>query len=1324
MARGKSGAAPRPVTLGQRVATRDPVSLWALVCAAGASPTCRTVWPRVGHLAHAVLVSTAHGRGQSQATEAKSLLDACVRDAPRLVHVEDFVPFDPRDEVWARSEHVLGRLFPGSVERPVADISRARLVAEITDDFLCASHGFGITDLVDATLAHINLAVETFSSAWAPASAPADERVSLSQDEIDAAGVVNSMAALVGNESASRKAALDWVTHPARRLKYDFQAHDSTFGSALRVRAPWADSPLWLPLAFLPESLGVAVSKLASEAAQDVGARRGFAAMASREVLRCLWRFSTRVLGTDDPNGVRAVSPENVVQWVAMLGEQRAVVVQIVAELDVVRLSDRLVGKPMALQVSEAAASVGGEFVDVPMPGRVLKLRRGIEVVPLLVTVTPGHIVAPRGPGMFGMTLEDLQWAAQTAKQDSDLFMFCREQARRGLRLMSFEAIDVWNWWQSNAKSMSTSGHTPDLLVVEPHSASAEWNRHRNLAPLERALFDLEFPDLTQLDAVEDDARAPMVFWREAAESLAADDFGDHPEPDLMGWAIHIGDPPVAVQALKRNWGPEAGDFLHRLGGGMVFGLAQICNVWRRAHANSVVDGYRVMLTVPSQEVSPDPGCATSHTPLKLESVSSGSGGPTVLDVVASVQFVDTEHDLDSFNFRLHTAMAELFAALCSQGGATEEAADGVRKAWVSAPHVVKVWATAPATVRNKHVRPIAIDEALMSEMERLVAETVAAAEVEPGSYFGKQANAIDRDVLAPVALDLLTARLSQFSTEDIVRFGMVQLERNESTTRARLRHVEQSAGSLTIDWDPNTSIVSLHEKSFARRRAIETVIEASLREDVHGNRVLDELAWGEVLAAALEYLNATVRSEQLHYQVNPTYLEISDSYELLTKPYLAVEGAGGSDDTVFTEPSGSTEDLAVSAYDIDMKTFHRLRAVASLEEALNRDASTAEGGDGVGDERADELADDNAAAGDSGVAASQEMLAELEQPMLDAYGAAAIDILTVLLVLVRWPLAEDDDDAITVERDVVLEFLSREAILGAEAGGVERLDRALTMLTLTHADLTAADWRPWQVKTRRDRLLVRPIPLLPDGRLVVAPHYVHAAFGVYQGYLGEGALPWTQPAPPKGVSDALAAIRQRRNEELEVTVASTLRSAGWTVIERVRPGKGARIGVPELTTEIDVIAARDGDEVVWLLEVKDPTSVFGVPELRRHLDRFFRADGKRPSYETQLTRKESEVAPFVINVRAALGLGPLPEGQAPRLETRFVTRRMDPAGFASSRFEFLTVDDLSKAIASLGTQPAASTWAAYANGISPRRPGVSKSGSQESGSQEGDSSS
>jgi hypothetical protein len=175
--------------------------------------------------------------------------------------------------------------------------------------------------------------------------------------------------------------------------------------------------------------------------------------------------------------------------------------------------------------------------------------------------------------------------------------------------------------------------------------------------------------------------------------------------------------------------------------------------------------------------------------------------------------------------------------------------------------------------------------------------------------------------------------------------------------------------------------------------------------------------------------------------------------------------------------------------------------------------------------------------------------------------------------------------------------------------------------------------------------------------------------------------LPWSSPQAPGVLDRALADMRDGRNRQLENDVAVALHDAGYIRKVRVSETDPQKLGVPSLSGEIDAVAGRPGSPTIWLLEVKDPADVFVVPEIRRHLDRFYVTRERDKAYVEQLNAKYNDLQPHAGSVAAALGL-PVDDGTVYEIRPMFVTRRPVPAAFVGGPFPFTTLSELVDALA------------------------------------------
>jgi hypothetical protein len=358
------------------------------VFAAGASPGPREHWLAVGAIAHATLTNGTVGGSETTAAEIAGLISAAEQEHRNIGGMQDFTPSDPRDRIVVRLSNHLVRLFPGSVERPVADVERALLVAAAIDDLIAQRMGFGIEDYLTVVLRYIDWSLVAISTTWPEAGD--EESGALTQREVDAAREVvlgRTPEHLVHDDRARR--ALQWATSSRDSLSHDPGNPQSQFHEFVRVESNTCDEARWLPLAFLPEALTLGVTKLAAGVADSAEANEKWAQVSAARVRRALWKFSSKILGPQDIDNLPTVSPRNVVQWISIANDDTAIAVQITSLLEIVPFPD---GVPWA--AAEAAhqptGETSGQGRPIRMPGgATVTLERSVHVVPLMVVATP-----------------------------------------------------------------------------------------------------------------------------------------------------------------------------------------------------------------------------------------------------------------------------------------------------------------------------------------------------------------------------------------------------------------------------------------------------------------------------------------------------------------------------------------------------------------------------------------------------------------------------------------------------------------------------------------------------------------------------------------------------------------------------------------------------------------------------------------------------------------------------------------------------------------------------------------------------------------------
>lgn len=624
--------------------------------------------------------------------------------------------------------------------------------------------------------------------------------------------------------------------------------------------------------------------------------------------------------------------------------------------------------------------------------------------------------------------------------------------------------------------------------------------------------------------------------------------------------------------------------------------------------------------------------------------------------VVEATLLVSTQAFAETADADIRAAqalMGESVSDIARHGGLAEDPAESIRQAWAKSKPTFALSIRTARTARPELPSPLGLDAAFSSEAYRDIAKRVRSVGVAAKVYAGDEAKALDRDVLAPAALGLLTERLARHNAEELISIGMIEAERAAADRERDARNLEQSS-RLVLEWDPVARMAEAQSDHLVLRRCIEILVELALRDQPGGQTPVDRVAWMELLAAARAYLEATSRSESVHHQVRPTAIKISDLYEI-----EAVDPPAG---TAVPTAAGQGR-----VYNLNVQAFREARA--------SHDVST-----GTTAEKGHHFPN----SANAPRTHLPDIPADVDEAAEQAFGVSASDIITVLFALAKWPLSVTDDDAVITDIDTVVQTLCGLLTFSSEPDGESRIRSAVSLLTSRPDDLMSADWRPWHARSRQRRLLVQPVAALRDDFAVIAPHFCLISASVYLNYLTQGLLPWSSPPPPPALDRALMDLRDTRNRQLEADVADALRGEGYACVVRIRETDPQRLGVPSLSGEIDAVAGRPGSRIIWLLEVKDPADVYVVPEIRRHLDRFYTTRGKHKAYADQLDAKLKDLTPHTSAIAAMLGITST-KNLAYEIRPIFVTRRPVPAAFTGGPFSFATLQDLIQTLSAEG---------------------------------------
>src|SRR5712692_6067832 len=158
-------------------------SVLALLAAAIDSPGCAHRLPSLEVLWVRALVRPPVGQLEASAQDLDRLLASARSGHPELIHYEDWWPPDPRLEVRHASGGRRLRVHPGLQGNPIGTLRSAEDVALALDGAIDKRHGFGLSDLIEATLHYSDWRLGELQPVWPLARIERD--VALSEEEAE-----------------------------------------------------------------------------------------------------------------------------------------------------------------------------------------------------------------------------------------------------------------------------------------------------------------------------------------------------------------------------------------------------------------------------------------------------------------------------------------------------------------------------------------------------------------------------------------------------------------------------------------------------------------------------------------------------------------------------------------------------------------------------------------------------------------------------------------------------------------------------------------------------------------------------------------------------------------------------------------------------------------------------------------------------------------------------------------------------------------------------------------------------------------------------------
>ncbi len=791
-------------------------------------------------IANAITDNGPGGR-VAQAEDLALIVQNAHEDNPRLWSLTDALPLDPRLCVHVRWGRGTYRLHPGSMERPVAVVAKAGLVAGVVDRGLSATHGFRLTDLVEVLLRHSDCGVKTLSTHWSiPPADDAGDTPVISDAEIRAFKTLPSLHALATQctDHDAARLAVEWLTRPARELDIDLESGDSVFGPT-GVAISTSGTSYTMSPALVPEIISAATFAFAKDsAARDSSAADRFHAAVAQATGRALSRLQFGI------EALPRLADGSEIHSLLRLASNTYLVVDVVASLSDVQALDGIESRYERLERIAPGTSL------VAQSGRTLEIPGRARVEPLLVVGHPQHL-AVMGQGA-AVTLEDLEWVSTRVEDDPDLlyrFISDLNHLPGVSSLISFESINVFEHWMENAHALHRAGVVFDLMAIESHRGDREWTEAASRSPLEHALATLSFP--------------AAAWWPMQKPSDHSTEFFD-PQTGSY-WNVAPGEPPVAVGGLFDDLVDDVRPHLEHLS-------RQV--LWKLRH---VRDGLLERWGLAGLRVRIVDSSPPGDDPIDLAGVGLANGVPEIQLGISSEAIHRLERDSEEYETEVGSTIAAGVVMLTS--GEVDRAA--FAQAWNAAPSGIRMDAFYLPQIVQQPGKPQHPDTSAKSAARRDLASQLAEMDIEPGRLLGKQAAAFETRLVYPATRTFLHQELAAYSADAVTEIAIRELEKCYARRSRRERELafRQRLPIPLVDAAEETADISLEASTLAR--TAELVLEEVLVDPPGGDVEPDRMQWREILALADLLLESGLRSEDAHLGLRPVATEISGAFEI-----------------------------------------------------------------------------------------------------------------------------------------------------------------------------------------------------------------------------------------------------------------------------------------------------------------------------------------------------------------------------------------------------------------------------------------------------------
>ncbi|MEU7525106.1 hypothetical protein AB0A74_05185 [Saccharothrix sp. NPDC042600] len=775
----------------------------------------------------------------------RELMESLVALAGPAASLEDAVPWDPRVAAVGVFRGRPYRLYPGMLERPLASLRTAELVAQAVDPALRRMVGFGVGDWIEVCLMHTERVVEILAPAWPADGEPeVGDLPVVGTEEMRAAEEVLLWTPLGPEATEEHRKALEWGTIPLGRLEVDLRMMTTCFGTAVAVSGP-GGARYALPLPYVTEAWESGIAQLAARAAaRSLRSQQEWLRIARGEVGKLLHSLH------DLPPADVFQGPAGPVMLI-FYGQRHVLALAVAAQI----------GPGGDVREAETALTAVTPGVSIPTDAGPLTLPEDAEIVRVVVTALIGTSFIGVTEPVAMISLEDLAWIVKTCERSDELWAFFHEQVvtNTDVQMFGWEPVNTWQTWRANGQALHRAGLPPTGIMVAPHQVGdEEWELAGRRAPLEWALHRLGLPPVNQLAVVMSEAD-PVSFV----------------SADRTAWALGLldrADPwhgPLFAEVLRGSMPSHLVAFAFDM-----VGTACRVALQLRDETTAVLRACgldRLVVEFVYEDASGEP--------LTLEGGDGGEGG-IVIRWTSSLQ----HHEVENPGY-VQRRLGELIttALLRNCGDDQAAAVESLAAAWPTATRVLVVSAE---TTLNKALdmrRPAPVPEWAVSQANRLLGVHLVDSGQAAGRRDHAESRALELEVILPWLRHQVEEWFARFDASAVLHRAAEEIEavaftrdahRRQRFNRAQMPPRLSETGDPELEPDGESLLVK-------QSAVLATLMELALVNDQQGTAEPDDIEWAHLLALAGLFVDSTTRADALLHEMSGEVTDVSDRFEI-----------------------------------------------------------------------------------------------------------------------------------------------------------------------------------------------------------------------------------------------------------------------------------------------------------------------------------------------------------------------------------------------------------------------------------------------------------